>query len=98
MLAKNVTIDKYEERTDRFNVHGCWEWDAKLEKNVIVLGDVTIYELPTKAHEVCICAIVKSIIKQCGLEHNGQPIYHSDKIEHRFFFYIVKHKISIILK
>ena len=31
-------------------------------------------------------------------QHNGQPIYHSDKIEHRFFFYIVKHKISIILK
>ena len=61
-----MTIDKYEERADRFNVHGCWEWDAKLEKNGIVLGDVTVYELPVLAHEVCIGAISKLIMKQCS--------------------------------
>ncbi|KAF0496171.1 hypothetical protein F8M41_021070 [Gigaspora margarita] len=64
VLAENVTIDKYEERTDRFNVHGLWEWNAKLEKNGIILGDVTVYELPSPAHEVCIGAITKLMIKQ----------------------------------
>ncbi|KAF0446319.1 hypothetical protein F8M41_002944 [Gigaspora margarita] len=65
VLAENVTIDKYEERKDRFNVHGSWKWNAKLEKNGIILGDVTVYELTTQAHEVCIGAITKLIIKQC---------------------------------
>ncbi|CAH1756293.1 9421_t:CDS:2 [Entrophospora sp. SA101] len=66
ILVKDITIDKYEERADQFNVHGCWEWGAKLEKNGIVLGDVTIYELPSQAHEVCIGAIVKLMMKQCS--------------------------------
>ncbi|CAG8524744.1 34357_t:CDS:2 [Gigaspora margarita] len=65
VLAENVTIDKYEERTDRFNVHGLWEWNAKLEKNDIILGDVTVHELPTPAHEVCIGKISYLIMKQC---------------------------------
>ncbi|KAF0446320.1 hypothetical protein F8M41_002945 [Gigaspora margarita] len=65
VLAENVTIDKYEERTDQFNVRGSWEWSAKLEKNGIVLGDVTVYELPTQAHEVCIGKITELMIEQC---------------------------------
>ncbi|CAG8732478.1 3895_t:CDS:2, partial [Racocetra persica] len=71
-LAENVTIDKYEERTDRFNVRGCWEWDAKLEKNGIVLGDVTVYELPLQPHEICIEAISTLIKKECI------PVYGTD--------------------
>ncbi|CAJ0841343.1 14258_t:CDS:2, partial [Entrophospora sp. SA101] len=43
----------------------CWEWDAKLEKNGIVLGDVTIYELPSQSHEVCIGKIISEINRQC---------------------------------
>ncbi|CAJ0828338.1 1896_t:CDS:2, partial [Entrophospora sp. SA101] len=66
ILVKDGTIDKYEEHADRFNVHGCWEWDAKLEKNGIVLGNVTIYELPSQSHEVCIGAIAKLMMKQCS--------------------------------
>ncbi|KAF0496172.1 hypothetical protein F8M41_021071 [Gigaspora margarita] len=76
VLAENVTIDKYEERTDRFNVHGFWEWSAKLEKNGIFLGDVTIYELPTLAHEACICAFSKLFVKQCApVDNTDAEIY-----------------------
>ncbi|CAG8735331.1 4479_t:CDS:2, partial [Gigaspora margarita] len=65
VLAENETIDKYKERKDRFNVHGSWEWSAKHEKNGIILGDVTVYELPTQAHEVCILEITGLMIEQC---------------------------------
>ncbi|CAG8530269.1 19715_t:CDS:2 [Racocetra fulgida] len=65
ILAENVTIDKYEERTDRFNVRGCWEWDAKFEKNGVVLGEVAVYELPLQAHEVCAGEISSLIFEQC---------------------------------
>ncbi|CAG8561892.1 13108_t:CDS:2, partial [Dentiscutata heterogama] len=65
VLAENVTIDKYEERADRFNVHACWEWVAKLEKYGIMLGEVIVYELPFQPHEVCICEISHLMMEQC---------------------------------
>ncbi|RIB30347.1 hypothetical protein C2G38_2136387 [Gigaspora rosea] len=66
VLAENVTIDKYEEQADRFNVHGFWEWNAKLEKNDIILDEVTVYELTTQAHKACIGKISKLLTKQCS--------------------------------
>src|SRR6185369_17889909 len=41
-LAFGVTLEEYEERSDKFNIRGYWEW---------VNGDVIIYELPSKPHE-----------------------------------------------
>ena len=57
VLAKGIDIEEYERRTEEFNIHRCWEWSN---------GEVLIYELPSKPHEVCIGAIVKQIFRQCG--------------------------------
>ncbi|CAG8639101.1 14508_t:CDS:10 [Cetraspora pellucida] len=57
VLATGVTIEEYEQRTEKFSIHGCWEWR---EEKVI------IYEFPSAPHEVCIGAIVKEIIKRCS--------------------------------
>ncbi|CAG8832528.1 39789_t:CDS:2, partial [Gigaspora margarita] len=57
VLATGVTIEKYEQHTEKFSIHGCWEWQ---EKKVI------IYEFPSAPHEVCISAIVKKINKHCS--------------------------------
>ncbi|CAI2188300.1 3819_t:CDS:2, partial [Funneliformis geosporum] len=57
VLATNITIEDYEERTEEFNIHGCWEWSN---------GKILIYEFPSMPHEVGISAIVKQINKQCG--------------------------------
>jgi len=57
VLAKGIDIEEYERRTEEFNIHGCWEWSN---------GEVLIYELPSKPHEVCIGEIVMRIIRQCG--------------------------------
>ncbi|RIB30346.1 hypothetical protein C2G38_2152811 [Gigaspora rosea] len=64
VLAKNVTIDKYEERSEQ--VHRSWEWSAKFKKNEIILGEVTVYELATQAHDVCIGEISYLMMKQCS--------------------------------
>ncbi|CAG8591002.1 9462_t:CDS:2 [Diversispora eburnea] len=57
VLATGIIIEDYEERAEKFNIHGCWEWSN---------GAVIIYELPSMQHEVCIGAIVKEIIKRCS--------------------------------
>ena len=62
---KDVSIAKYEKRTDKFNVHARWEWEAKFKKDGIVLGDVIIYEIPTIAHDACVRAIGNEIMAQC---------------------------------
>ena len=56
MLATNITIEDYEERTEKFNIHGCWEW---------VEGKVVIYELPSMPLETGIGAIVEEIMDAC---------------------------------
>jgi len=55
-LAVGVTLEEYEERSDKFNIRGYWEW---------VNGDVIIYELPSEPHEVCIGKIAKVIEGAC---------------------------------
>ncbi|CAG8696443.1 5455_t:CDS:2, partial [Acaulospora morrowiae] len=57
VLAKGIDIEEYEQRTERFSIHRCWEWSN---------GEVIIYEFPSKPHEVCIGKISKMIIKSCG--------------------------------
>ncbi|RHZ82173.1 hypothetical protein Glove_113g66 [Diversispora epigaea] len=57
VLATGIAIDEYEQRSEKFNIHGCWEWSN---------GEVLIYELPSMPHEVGISAIVKQINRQCG--------------------------------
>ena len=55
-LAVGVTLDEYEQRSDKFNVRGYWEWvDYK----------VIIYELPSKPHETLIGAISMAIAMKC---------------------------------
>jgi hypothetical protein len=54
VLAKGITIEDYEERVEKFNIHGCWEWSN---------GKVIIYELPSMPHEVGIGAITFEIIE-----------------------------------
>jgi hypothetical protein len=56
VLATNITIEDYEERTEKFNIHGCWEWSN---------GKVIIYEFPSAPHEVCIGRISYEITDAC---------------------------------
>jgi len=51
VLAENVTLDRYEYCTDKFNVHGLWGWQ--------------ILELPLKPHDICVGAITSKIVAQC---------------------------------
>ncbi|CAI2194041.1 14097_t:CDS:2 [Funneliformis geosporum] len=51
-LTTEVPFDTYVERTDKYNIHGWWEW-----KN----GTVIVIELPTKFHERCVGAIIREI-------------------------------------
>ncbi|CAG8826216.1 18513_t:CDS:2, partial [Racocetra persica] len=57
VLAEGVTLDEYERRTDKFNVHGLWEWTNY---------KVSVYELPLEPHETCIGAIIKYINRSCS--------------------------------
>ena len=55
-LAVGVTLYEYEQRSDKFNVRGYWEWvDYK----------VIIYELPSKPHEILIAEITSEIRTKC---------------------------------
>ncbi|CAG8758003.1 13077_t:CDS:2, partial [Gigaspora rosea] len=56
VLAEGVTLDEYESHTDKFNIHGLWEWT-----NYKVL----VYELPLEPHEICIGTIVKEFNECC---------------------------------
>lgn len=56
VLATNVTIEEYEQRTEKFNIHGCWECSD---------GKIIIYELPSIQHEVCISAVSEEILNAC---------------------------------
>ncbi|RIA87998.1 hypothetical protein C1645_826997 [Glomus cerebriforme] len=57
-LAIGVTLDEYERRVEKFDVHGYWEWTD---------GDVIIYELPSEPHEICIGAITEELMDVCRL-------------------------------
>ena len=62
-LAVGVTLDEYEQCSDKFNVRGYWEWvDYK----------VIIYELPSKPHETLIGAIAYMFLRQCD------PVFGTD--------------------
>lgn len=54
-LVKDVSLEEYERRTDKFNIHGFWEWTA---------NKVIIYEFPSKPHETLIGSIVNEINRQ----------------------------------
>ena len=56
VLATGITLEDYEERVEKFNIHGCWEWSN---------WKVIIYEFPSEPHEVVIGIITKAIIKSC---------------------------------
>ncbi|CAG8658400.1 16583_t:CDS:2 [Funneliformis mosseae] len=56
VIAKDITLDEYEKRTDEFNVHGLWEW---------INYEVIIYELPLKRHETFIGSITSEIMEKC---------------------------------
>src|SRR5437879_2402775 len=60
-LAVGVTLEEYEKHSDKFNIHGYWEW-------VNINGDVIIYELPSKHHhhETFIATITQEITWQCS--------------------------------
>ena len=57
ILVKNVSLEEYELRVDKFNVHGCWDWTE---------NKVIIYEFPSKPHEVLIGEITSEIQSQCN--------------------------------
>ncbi|CAG8445497.1 3600_t:CDS:2 [Funneliformis mosseae] len=56
VLAKGITLEDYEERVDKFNIHKCLEWSN---------GKVIIYELPSELYKVCIKVINSEIIENC---------------------------------
>jgi len=51
-LATEVPFDTYVEHTDKYNIHGWWEWENET---------VRVIELPTKFHERCVRAITDEI-------------------------------------
>ena len=98
MLVKDVTIDKYEDRTDKFNVHGRWEWYPNPKENG--LGDVIIYEISTKPHDGCIGAISKEIMSQCrNADRTDAEIFKLGTTRrHQFInlFYVYVFKLILI--
>lgn len=56
VLATGITLEDYENRVDKFNIRGCWEWSN---------WKVIIYEFPSEPHEVGIGAITKEILESC---------------------------------
>jgi hypothetical protein len=51
-LVTEVSYDTYVERTDKYNIHGWWEWEN---------GTVRVIEVPTIFHERCVGSIVRDI-------------------------------------
>ena len=68
MLAKGIDIEEYERRTEKFNIHGCWEWSD---------GKIIIYELPSMPHEVGIGVIAKEIVKCCINADGTDAVIHN---------------------
>ncbi|GBC18797.2 uncharacterized protein OCT59_015326 [Rhizophagus irregularis] len=66
-LVKSVSLEEYELRVDKFNVHGCWDWK---ENKVIV------YEWPSKVHETIIGELTYQILRQFDAIH-GTPAHMS---------------------
>ena len=54
-LVKSVSLEEYELRADKFNVHGCWDWKE---------NKVLVYEWPSKIHETFIGEITYEIMSQ----------------------------------
>ena len=52
VLKTNVSGEEYLRRTDFFNVHGCWEWEA---------GTVRVYEVPSAPHDAACRAVERSV-------------------------------------
>jgi len=63
IIAEGITLEEYEERTDKFNIRCCWEW---------VEFKVIIYELPSEHHENFIGSISTAIIMECS------PVYETN--------------------
>ncbi|CAG8802986.1 23047_t:CDS:2, partial [Dentiscutata erythropus] len=57
VLATGITIEEYEQRTEKFSIRSCWEWRE---------GKVIIYEFPSAPHEVCVSAITSEIMNGCN--------------------------------
>ena len=51
-LATEVPFDTYVEHTDKYNIHGWWEWEN---------GTVHAIELPSQPHQRCSRAIAQEI-------------------------------------
>ena len=51
-LATEVPFDTYVEHTDKYNIHGWWEWEN---------GTIRVIELPTKFHERCVRAVCNEV-------------------------------------
>ncbi|CAI2174797.1 14161_t:CDS:2 [Funneliformis geosporum] len=51
-LATDVSWEEYVEKTDKYNIHGWWEWEN---------GTVNVIELPLRFHEYCVSAITQEI-------------------------------------
>jgi hypothetical protein len=67
ILADGVTLDEYERRIEKLNVHRCWEWTN---------GDVIIYELPLEPHEICIGVITREIFRACrNVERTNAQVF-----------------------
>jgi hypothetical protein len=58
VLVNDVSLGEYELRTDKFNIHGMWEWKD---------NKIMVYEFPSKPHETCIGAITKLITRSCNV-------------------------------
>jgi hypothetical protein len=56
-LFTGVSYDTYVEHTDKYNIHGWWEWEN---------GTVRVIELPSKFRERCVGAIVRQISSATG--------------------------------
>ncbi|RHZ61367.1 hypothetical protein Glove_348g28 [Diversispora epigaea] len=56
ILIEGVSLEKYEQRGDFFNIHNFWEWSC---------DTVTVVELPTKIHEVCVGSISFELMNAC---------------------------------
>ena len=74
-LATEVPFDTYAERTDKYNIHGWWEWEN---------GTIRVIELPTKFHERCISGIVRQISSANAgvISTNLDILYHGSTSEY----------------
>ncbi|CAG8602950.1 13859_t:CDS:2 [Funneliformis mosseae] len=51
-LVTDVSWEEYVEKTDKYNIHGLWDWEN---------GAVNVIEIPSSFHDICVGAIVQQI-------------------------------------